>query len=176
MYSLAVRVLAAIVAQSPHRHGPAMNRRTMLALLLSLALPAPAWARASKEEAQAMVKKAIDFYRKKGREAALQEFARPDGPFIDRELYIIVHTMEGVCLAHVNPPIRGKDMSEERDLDGKYFTRERLEAAKSDASGWQEYKYFNPETHKVELKRTYWEKHDNLVFACGAYRSLIAAM
>ena len=153
-----------------------MNRRTMLGLLLSLTLPAAAWARASKDDAQAMVRKAVDFYKKKGRDAALQEFVRADGPFIDRDLYIMVHTMDGVCLAHVNPPIRGRNMWEERDVDGKYFTRERLEAARTDASGWQEYKYFNPESHKVELKRTYWEKHDNLVFACGAYRSLLAAM
>lgn len=153
-----------------------MNCRTLLGLTVALILPAAAWARAGKEDAQAMVKKAIEFYRKKGRDAALQEFARADGPFIDRDLYIIVHAMDGTCLAHVNPPIRGRNMWEERDLDGKYFTRERLEAAKSDVNGWQEYKYFNPESRKVELKRTYWEKHDSLVFACGAYRSLLSSM
>ena len=153
-----------------------MNRRTLLGLTLALVLPAAALARATREDAQALVKKAIDFYKKKGRDAALQEFARADGPFISHDLYIIVHTLDGVCLAHVNPPIRGRNMWEERDVDGKYFTRERLEAAKAEASGWQEYKYFNPESHKVELKRTYWEKHDNLVFACGAYRSLLASM
>lgn len=153
-----------------------MNRRTLLGLTLALILPSAAGARATRDEAQALVKKAIDFYKKKGRDAALQEFARADGPFIHADLYIMVHTLDGVCLAHVNPPIRGRNMWEERDVDGKYFTRERLEAAKTDNSGWQEYKYFNPESHKVELKRTYWEKFDNLVFACGAYRSLLASM
>jgi signal transduction histidine kinase len=153
-----------------------MNRRTMLSLMLTLALPGAVWARATREQAEALVKKAIELYKKKGRDAALQEFARADGGFIDHDLYIIVHTMDGLCLAHVNPPIRGKNMIEERDLDGKYFTRERLEAAHTQSNGWQEYKYFNPESHKIELKRTYWEKHDNLVFACGAYRSLLASM
>jgi cytochrome c len=175
MYSLAQAPFAAILARSLHST-PAMNRRAVLGLFLTLAFPGAAWARATKDEAQAMVRKAIDFYRKKGRESALQEFARADGPFIDHELYIIVHSMDGTCLAHVNPPIRGRNMLEERDSDGKYFTRERLEAAQTTTSGWQEYKYFNPESHKVELKRTYWEKHDNLVFACGAYRSLLASM
>lgn len=27
-----------------------------------------------------------------------------------------------------------------------------------------------PVTRKVEPKRMYWEKHDNLVFAAGAYK------
>ena len=53
-----------------------MNRRTLLGLTFALILPAAALARATREDAQAMVKKAIDFYKKKGRDAALQEFAR----------------------------------------------------------------------------------------------------
>jgi signal transduction histidine kinase len=148
----------------------------MLGLALTLALPATAWSRATMDQAQSMVRKAVDFYRKKGREAALHEFNRADGPFVEGELYVIVHELDGTCLAHVNPPIRGRNMIEERDMDGKYFTRERLESAQSQPSGWQEYKYFNPQTHKVELKRTYWERYENLVFACGAYRPLLAAM
>ena len=37
-------------------------------------------------------------------------------------------------------------------------------------SGWQDFKFFNPQTKKVEPKRMYWEKHDNIVFAAGAYK------
>ena len=32
-------------------------------------------------------------------------------------------------------------------------------------------KFFNPMTKKIEPKEMYWEKHDNLVFACGAYKA-----
>ncbi len=157
-----------------------MERRTALVALLSLCLPlslkAAGGPRATPDEAQALVKKAIDFYRKRGRDAAISEFSRADGTFFDRGLYVTVHQLDGVCLADINERIRGRNMLEERDLDGKYFTRERLDAAKSDASGWQEYKYFNPASHRMELKRTYWERFDNLVFAAGAYRSLVATM
>jgi hypothetical protein len=34
--------------------------------------------------------------------------------------------------------------------------------------GWQDIKFFNPVSRKIEPKRVYFEKHDNLVFACGA--------
>ncbi len=60
-------------------------------------------------------------------------------------------------------------MWDQRDVDGKYFTRERLETAKTQSSGWQDFKYFNPMTKKIEPKRQYWQRYDDLVFATGAY-------
>lgn len=155
-----------------------MHRRAALVVLFTLLLPftAAAAPRATPEEAQAMVKKAIDFYKKHGREAALREFSREDGAFFDRGLYVTVHALDGTCLADINPRIRGRNMGEERDVDGKYFTRDRLEAAKSEPSGWQEYKYFNPLSRRIELKRQYWERHDGLVFGAGSYRPLLATM
>ena len=37
-------------------------------------------------------------------------------------------------------------------------------------SGWQDITFFNPVSKKIEPKRIYWERYDNLVFAAGAYR------
>lgn len=150
-----------------------MKRRSAVALLLvSACLPLAAFAaeRATPDEAKAMVKKAIEYYRKQGREAALREFSRPDGAFTDRDLYVTVYALDGTCLSHINPKVVGKNLWDQRDIDGKFFTRERLVAAKTQPSGWQEFKFFNPMTHKVEPKRQYWERHDDVVFAVGAYR------
>lgn len=126
--------------------------------------------RATTAEAEALVKKAIDFYKKNGRDKALAEFSKPGGKFVDRDLYITVYTQDGKCLAHINDRVIGKNMWDQRDVDGKYFTRERLEASKTQPSGWQDFKFFNPVTKKIEPKRQYWERHDDLVFAAGAYR------
>jgi signal transduction histidine kinase len=151
-----------------------MHRRSFIAAAAALfALPAASFAdpgRGSVDEAHAMVKRAIDYYRKNGREKALAEFSNAHGKFADRDLYVTVYALDGTCLAHINPRVVGKNMIDQRDTDGKYFTRERLEAAKTQASGWQEFKFFNPMTHKIEPKRQYWERHDDLVFATGAYR------
>jgi signal transduction histidine kinase len=153
-----------------------MHRRDFMAvaggaLLIALSGAAGAEAaRASVDEAQAMVKKAIDYYKKNGRDKALAEISRADGKLTDRDLYVTVYTLDGVCLAHINPRVVGKNMIDQRDTDGKHFTRERLEAAKTQPSGWQDFKFFNPMTKKVEPKRQYWERYDNLVFAAGAYR------
>jgi cytochrome c len=139
-----------------------------------LELSAPALAaeeqRATVAEAEAMVKKAVDFYKKNGREKALVEISNPKGKFVDRDLYVTVYSLDGVCLAHINPKVVGKNMWDQRDVDGTYFTRERLEAAKKQANGWQEFKFCNPMTKKIEPKRQYRQRADDLVFAAGAYK------
>lgn len=127
--------------------------------------------RATEPEAEAMVKKAVAFYKKNGKEKALAEFQKNPGPFVDRDLYVTVYTMNADSLSHINPKMVGKNMMELRDADGKYHIKERMEAAQKGNAGWQDFKFFNPVTKQIEPKRMYWEKHDNLVFAAGAYKA-----
>jgi signal transduction histidine kinase len=136
-------------------------------------LPPGAYAdaeRASEAEAAQMVKKAVAFYKKNGKEKTISELMKSPGPFVDRDLYVTLYTLDGILLAHINQKIVGKNLIELRDPDGKPFVRERMEAARASESGWQDYKFFNPVSKKVEPKRMYWEKHDGFVFACGAYK------
>lgn len=151
--------------------------KKLFAILAALAVslfPAQAIAsadRATEPEAEAMVKKAIAFYKKHGREKSIEEFRRNPGPFVDRDLYVTLYTMNADSLAHINPKMVGRNMMELRDADGKYHIKERMEAAQKGTSGWQDFKFFNPVSKKIEPKRMYWEKYDNLVFACGAYKA-----
>lgn len=126
--------------------------------------------KATVKEAEAMVKKAIVYYQKNGKDKALAEFSKMPGTFVDRDVYVTVYNPQGDCLSHINPKMVNKNMLELRDADGKYHIRERIDESKSKASGWQDIKFFNPVTKKIEPKRIYWEKHDNLVFAAGAYK------
>jgi signal transduction histidine kinase len=138
--------------------------------LAALSCGAHAEERATESEAQAMVRKAVAFYKKNGKGKTVAELVKSPGPYVDRDLYVTLYTLDGVLLAHINPKIIGKNLMDLRDPDGKPFVRERIEAARSSASGWQDYKFFNPVSKKVEPKRMYWERHDDLVFACGAYK------
>ena len=117
-----------------------------------------------------MVRKAIAFYRKNGKEKTVSELVKSPGQFVDRDLYVTVYNLDGLLLAHINPRIVGKNLMDLRDPDGKPFVRERIEAAHRANNGWQDYKFFNPVSKKVEPKRMYWERYDDLVFACGAYK------
>jgi cytochrome c len=132
------------------------------------AAAAPSYATVA--EAEAMVKKAVVFFKKNGKEKAVAEFQKNPGPFVDRDLYVTVYDLEGNALSHINPKMVGKNMMDLRDPDGKYHIKERIESARAGNSGWQDFKFFNPQTKKVEPKRMYWEKHDNIVFAAGAYK------
>jgi len=144
---------------------------TLLALTVGIAHAAEE-PRASTAEAQAMLKKAVAYYKANGRDKALKEFMRKDSAFIDRDLYITAYDFQGNSLAHINPRFVGKNMIDLRDESGKYHIKERIELAKSKGSGYQELAgRFNPVTHKAESKRMYFERVDDLVLACGAYNA-----
>jgi cytochrome c len=128
--------------------------------------------RASEAEAEALVKKAVEFYKKNGKEKAIAEYQKNPGPFVDRDLYVTVYTPNADCLSHINPKMVGKNMMELRDGNGKYHIKERMEMAKKGERGWQDFTFFNPVSKNIEPKRMYWEKHDGLIFAAGAYKAI----
>jgi hypothetical protein len=70
---------------------------TVLVVALSGAALA---AGASKDEAVAMVKKAVAAIKAEGADKAYAEISNPQGPFVDRDLYIVVYRIDGVVLAH----------------------------------------------------------------------------
>ena len=123
------------------------------------------------DEAQALVKKAVAHYEKVGADQALADLSRNPGPFVDRDLYVVVYDMNGKSLAHINPRMIGKDLMDMRDGDGHYWVKERVEAARTHSSGWQDIKFYNPVTKKAEPKRVYWERHGDLLFSSGAYNT-----
>jgi cytochrome c len=145
----------------------------LFAGVLAAAFAGAGWAgeRGTAAEAEVMVKKAVAYVRANGREKALVEFNKPSGPFVDRDLYIFATDLHGVSLANPsNQKMVGKDMSQIRDADGKYFNKERLETVAKHGKGWQEYRWVNPVTKKLETKRAYFEKVGDMVVACGTYK------
>ena len=127
---------------------------------------------ATKDEAVAMVKKAIAFIKEQGPEKAYAAFTGKDGQFIDRDLYVVVYQFDGKVLAHgSNAKFVGKDMSDAQDVDGKLFVKERVEMAAKQASFWQVYKFVNPVDKKVEPKQMYCERLDNTAVCSGIYKS-----
>ena len=130
-------------------------------------------AKGTAAEAQAMVQKAIAHIKKVGREKAFADFDNQKGPFVDRDLYVVVYDMKGKVLAHgANEKMIGKDVIELRDNDGKYFVKERIEMMSKapDAKGWQDYKFMNPVTRAIEPKSMYLQRYEDLIVGCGVYK------
>lgn len=122
-------------------------------------------------EAEAMVKKAVAYYKANGRDKAFAEFSTPKGQFTDRDLYIFVYDLNGKCVAHgANQKMIGIDLLEMKDPDGKQYVKERIDIVKTKGKGWQDYKFPNPISKKIEQKSAYIEKMDNYVIGCGAYK------
>ena len=132
--------------------------------------PATAAEFATKEEAVAMVRKAVVFTKEQGPEKAYAEFTNKGGRFHDRDLYITVLDLDGKVLAHgQREDLIGKVVIDLKDPDGKLFMRERFELARQHPSFWQNYKFMNPATKKVEPKEMYCERLNETAVCGGVY-------
>ena len=122
-------------------------------------------------EAKGMVKKAIAYMKANGKEKGFAEINNPKGQFTDRDLYIFVYDLNGKCVAHgFNPKMIGKDLREMKDPDGKYYVKERIEIVNTKGSGWQDYKFTNPLSKKLENKTAFVEKFEDIIVGCGVYK------
>lgn len=127
--------------------------------------------RVTAKEAEAMVKKGVTYIKGNPRDTAMAEITNKKGMFIDRELYLTVYTMDGTAMAHgANEKFVGKNMIDLRDADGKEHIRERMELAKTKTTFWQDFKFTNPVTKKMEPKSMYCEKSADLVVCGGIYK------
>ena len=127
---------------------------------------------ATKEEAIAMVKRAVVFIRDQGPDKAYAEFTNKAGQFHDRDLYITVLDLDGKVLAHgQRDDLIGKGLIDAKDPDGKLFIKERAELARQQPSFWQNYKFMNPVTKKIEPKEMYCERLNESMVCGGVYSS-----
>jgi cytochrome c len=126
---------------------------------------------ASKEEASAMVKKGVAFIKANGVEKGYAAITDKKGQFTDRDLYLVVYGLDGKCLAHgANEKQVGKDLIDMKDIDGKPFVKERVDLARAKGTFWQDYKFTNPTTRKIEPKQMYCEKLNETVVCGGVYK------
>jgi cytochrome c len=152
-----------------------MKRLLYLSIMVIYALSAAGYLygadHGTAAEAEAMVKKAITYLKANGKEKTFAEINNRKGPFVDRDLYITVYDLKGTCLSHgMNGGMIGKNLIELKDPDGVPFVKERMELARTKGKFWQDYKFTNPLTKKVEPKSMYCEKVDDIIVACGIYK------
>lgn len=149
-------------------------RQITAALALGLLAPFATLAAdggANEADATGMVKKGVAFIKANGKDKGYAEVSNKAGQFKDRDLYLVVYGLDGTVLAHgANEKMIGKNLIELKDVDGKAFVRERVEMGKAKATFWQDYKFTNPETKKIEPKTMYCERLDETVVCGGIYK------
>jgi len=150
-------------------------RLTALLIFATLAvLPAQATTSefGTKDEAVAMVN-AQEMFKKDGADATFKAVDDPSNKeFHDRDLYVYVYTLSGVCVAHgARPALIGKNLIDLKDQDGNFLVRAHIDIANGPGSGWVSYKWPNPLTNKIEDKTSYVEKMgDNYFVGVGVYK------
>ena len=93
---------------------------------------------ATKEQAVAMVQKAVAFLKAQGPEKGYAEIDNKSGQFVQGDLYIAVVGLDGTLLAYGAGGQRiGENLIDFKDADGKAFVKERVELAKQEPSFWQ---------------------------------------
>lgn len=123
------------------------------------------------DEANALVKRAIEEIKNQGREETFTEINNPLGQFTDRDLYVVVYDINGRNLAHgANPKLIGQNLIDAKDSSGKLYVRERIELIKQHGQGWQDYNFMNPVSKKAEPKSMYLEQYEDLIVGCGVYK------
>ena len=145
--------------------------QVMVAVVALVGCLGSAFAADKKEEAKALVKKAVAAIKQNGHEAAFAEISNPTGKFVKGELYIFVLDPKGVMLAHGgNAKLVGKTVLEMKDSEGTFLTKDHIAVAKK-GGGWsKEYKWTNPTTRKIETKIAYLEPAGDLAVGCGFYK------
>jgi cytochrome c len=150
------------------------KRAVAIAAMTGLALAtgaAYASDHASAKEAEAMVKKGVAYIKVHGKDQGYAEITSKQSQFRDRDLYLVVYGLDGKVWAHgANEKMVGKVLIDLKDIDGKEFVRERTELGKTKSSFWQEYKFTDPMTRKVEPKSMYCERLDETVVCGGIYK------
>lgn len=126
---------------------------------------------ATEADAVAMVKKGVAFIKANGKDKGYAEITSKAGQFRKEDLYLVVYGLDGTVHAHgANEKMVGKNLIELKDMDGKPFVKERVELGKAKPSFWQDYKFANPETKKIEPKSMYCERQDDAVVCGGIYK------
>lgn len=130
--------------------------------------------RGTADEATALVKKTIAYYKANGKEKTFAAINAQNPDFKNKDLYVFgSQAKEGQPLgAHgANPKMVGKDMGLLKDADGQPFAKKIIEIATSkEGKGWVDYKWPNPVSKAIEQKSTYVERVDDVYFAVGIYK------
>jgi signal transduction histidine kinase len=113
----------------------------------------------------------VSFIKTQGADKGYAEITRKQSQFSDRDLYLVVYGLDGKVWAHgANEKMVGRVLIDLKDVDGKEFVRERVELGRAKQSFWQDYKFTNPVSKKVEPKTMYCERLAETVVCGGVYK------
>jgi signal transduction histidine kinase len=146
-----------------------------LAMLLAtlILVCAPLEAPADDATSVELVNRAITLWKEKGKDYALKVINASAGPLKQGSMYTFALDFKGVILAHpAQVRLRGKNMWDVPDAEGKLITPEMVRLAQSpEGSGWLEYKWKRVNDAEPTMKRTFIKRVPGVdaLVGCGYY-------
>jgi uncharacterized protein len=144
-------------------------------LLATSVLPLGAAEFGTREQAKAMAQRVQDKFKKDGAEATFRAIDANVSEFMIGDLFPYVHKIDGTQLVAAGFPasIRGKNLHDVKDQDGKYFVQEFVRVATTPPyHGWVDYRFLNPKTHMVDDKSAWIERLGNdYLVGVGVYKN-----
>jgi cytochrome c len=142
--------------------------RVATATLLTATLPSLA---ASPEQAKAFSERAAAYIERVGEEKAFTDFTRPDGGFVDGELYVFCYDHSGTNKAHGgNPAFVGRNLLHIKDPDGAEPNARIVTMGFEQGRGWVDFKWPNPVTKRIENKSAFVIRTHDVTCGVGYYK------
>lgn len=127
--------------------------------------------RASVEEAQDLLDKAVSTLKKSGETAAFTAFNNPQGGFMQNDQYVFAIGLDDgkYRASGAAPQLTGMDVRGLKDAAGKPLIEEMITLAKQKGSGTVDYVWRNPATNAVEQKHSLIQRVDDVLLGVGYY-------
>jgi cytochrome c len=156
-----------------HLVHPHLLLACVLGATVSAAACWPAGAQTSDDEVQALVERAAALIQAVGRAQAFATISRPDGGFVEGDLYVFCDSADGTVLAHgANPKLVGKNLGDVRDAEGNRPILDGVRLALSQGRGWHKYLWPNTKVGRVQHKRSYVLRIDDRTVCGSGYYKL----
>ena len=125
----------------------------------------------SADEALALVRQAVEMYRRNGH-SALEQITDAANGLSDRDMYVFAFDRGGIYRAFAGKADKvGTSVREVPGVDGDKLVRDAFDQA-AHGGGWVDYQFANPQTKATDLKSSYVEAvTPDLVLGCGVYKS-----
>jgi methyl-accepting chemotaxis protein len=126
----------------------------------------------SADEAVQLVERALAHVQADGLPAAHGSFQKPNGEFIDRDLYIFTLDRSGIFgVVGANTSLQGKPVTAAPGLDQAFV--DNVWTAADAGGGWVQYRMVNPTTGSTMDKESYVKAIDaEHLLGCGIYREI----
>ena len=128
-------------------------------------------AESTQAQAKALVEKGVEFCKKVGVEACIEEFNKPESEFVKDDLYIWANDFDGIITAHPKKPLKGKNLYRYKDRAGTQLFKDFIDKVKANGSGWVDYVWDHPTRGDLTHKTSYVIGiGENQLIGAGVYK------